>query len=131
MDIRMKLSHLAGWPLLSLLLGVVHASCTGYGDSCTSSSECLGGLVCTGGTCRTKEYNSGNGGYSSNGNSNSGGSQCDNASNTCSGYSNQCGNSISQAPCYCAAACICHQCGQSCEASNRQNAASLGTQCFY
>lgn len=52
-------------------------------------------------------------------------------SNACNGYSQQC-NGYTQAPCYCAAACLCHCSGDTaCEQQNRSYASSLGTSCSY
>lgn len=52
---------------------------------------------------------------------------CASLSASCS----QCGSMACQAPCYCAAACACHYCGGSCEASSRKTASDLGTNCSY
>jgi hypothetical protein len=50
----------------------------------------------------------------------------------CDGYSNECANNgVSQAPCYCAAACLCHCSGDACEQGNRDSAQMLGTTCSY
>ena len=59
------------------------------------------------------------------------GSSCD--TSACGGYTNECSsNPNSQAPCYCAAACDCHYCGDTqCEQQNRASAMSLGTTCSY
>lgn len=52
-------------------------------------------------------------------------------SNACDSYSAQC-NGYTQAPCYCAAACLCHCNNQpSCEQSNRNTAQQLGLICQY
>lgn len=73
----------------------------------------------------------------SSGSGGAGGDACAGASTgPCLGLGNQCkacgSGTGCQAPCYCVAACLCHYCGDtSCEAGNRQSAASLGTTCSY
>jgi hypothetical protein len=53
----------------------------------------------------------------------------------CASYGSRCDACAStgcQASCYCAAACVCHYCGDTgCESTNRKNASSLGTTCSY
>jgi hypothetical protein len=54
------------------------------------------------------------------------------SSAACDALTAQCASTISQAPCYCAAACAC-KCASdaSCEQKNRASAQSLGTTCSY
>lgn len=51
----------------------------------------------------------------------------------CDAYTNQCAQQqASQAPCYCAAACLCQCSGDSsCAATNRKSASDLGTSCSF
>jgi len=53
----------------------------------------------------------------------------------CFALANQCSTCGSgtgcQAPCYCAAACVCYQCTDSCEEANLKYASDLGTTCDY
>jgi len=59
-----------------------------------------------------------------------GGSTCTNHPE-CDGYTRQC-SAGGLAPCYCAAACVCHACGDAaCERQNRASAQPLGTTCSY
>lgn len=96
-----------------------------YGDWLTPSS---GDITVTHPTPPTTS--SGGGGTSGGGDSCAGAS-----SGPCKGYADQCDRCkvlACQAVCYCAAACVCHYCGDtSCEQSNRKPASDLGTTCSY
>ncbi len=59
-----------------------------------------------------------------------GGGSCNQAA--CDAYANECqNNEVSQAPCYCAAACLCACSNDPCESDNLANASALGTTCSY
>ncbi|MCC6899678.1 MAG: hypothetical protein IT377_11925 [Polyangiaceae bacterium] len=154
-DLRLELG------LFVALAGLVSCGGGEVGDDCSSHGDCDDGLFCDlmgGETCQETrgggascaygwECSSGSctnhtdgyivDGYTEKGtcdgaSSGTGGSGSCGDLSACDSYKQQCSGTVSQAPCYCAAACVCHYCGDpACESQSRGQASQLGTSCSY